>query len=59
MIDDSYGGYLDCDKDTALRVKPLWARIMVKVKDKDKPMSINILARSRTFELQIWWEIVP
>ena len=60
MIDDSCcGGYLACDKDTTLRVKLFWSRILVKLKDKDKPMSINILVGSRSFELQIWWEIVP
>ena len=51
MINDSCGGYLACDKDTTLRVKPLWARIMVKLKYKDRLMLINILARSRSFEL--------
>ena len=51
MIVDSCGGYLACDKDTALRVKPLWARILVNLKYKDIPMSINNLAGSRSFEL--------
>ena len=53
------GGYLACDKDTTLRVKPLWARILVNLKYKDIPMSINNLAGLRSFELWIWWEIAP
>ena len=36
-----------------------WARLLIKVEGKSRPSVVNILEGSRSFELQIWWEIPP
>ena len=41
------------DKDTTLRTKPQWARLLVKKSNKVRPMSFNILAGSRSYEFQV------
>ena len=51
------GGFLAIDKETALRVKVSWARILVKIGEMARPSVINILERKRNSELQIWWEL--
>ena len=58
-IGDSCGGFLAIDKETDLRVKVAWARILLKVKGKTRPTFVHILDWGRSFELQIWWEILP
>ena len=35
----------------------LWARILVKAGGKERPNTVNILSKSRSYELQIWWEL--
>ena len=58
-IGNTCGGFLALDKETALRVKVTRARMLVKVGEKTRPSVVNILEGSRSFELQIWWEIPP
>ena len=41
---NSCGGFVAIDKDTALRIKPLWVRVLVKMKEK-------VLVESRSYEL--------
>ena len=57
MIGDSCGGFVTINKNTTLRAKPLWAIVLVKLKEKGRPMSINVLVGARSYELQIWWVI--
>ena len=52
-------GFLAMDKETTLKMELRWARILVKVEDKKKLSSINMLAGARNYEIQIWWEIQP
>ena len=59
MIGDNYGGFLALDKETALRTKILWVRLLVSAKGKRRPSVVNILEGLRSFELQIWWELPP
>ena len=60
MIGDGYGGYLAIDEDTIHRSEVLlWARILVKAEGQERPSTVNILAGSRSYELQIWWEMPP
>ena len=59
MIGDNCGGFIAIDKEIALRMKLLWARILVRWEGKEKSSTINILTGSRSFELQVWWEILP
>ena len=47
------------DKDTTLRTKPQWARPLVKKSNKVRPTSFIVLVGSRSYEVQIWWEISP
>ena len=58
-VGDSYRGFVAMDKGIALRTNLLWVRILVKMNCNGKPSSINFLARARSYELQIWWEIQP
>ena len=59
MIGDKCGGFLALNKETTLRTKVLWTRLMVKTEGKRRPMVVNILEGSRSFELQIWLELPP
>ena len=47
------------DKETSLMKNLLWARILVKMKRSGRPTYVNLLARARSYEIQLWWEIQP
>ena len=53
------GGFLALDKEITLHVKISGARMFVKMGRKIGSSVVNILEGSRSFELQIWWEIPP
>ena len=53
-VGDSCGVFVAMDKGTALRTDLLWARIRVKMNSIGKPSSVNLLARAKSYELQIW-----
>ena len=59
MIKDCCGGFMAIDKETTLTTKISWARILVKLKGKERPSVANILEGVRSFEVQIWWKIPP
>ena len=60
MIGDECGGYLAIDEEKMHRTEVLlWARILVKAEGKERPNTVNILSGSRSYELQIWWELPP
>ena len=60
MIGDGCGGYLATDEDTRHRTEVLlWARILMKAEGQERPSTVNILAGSRSYEIQIWWEVPP
>ena len=42
------------DEEIALKTDLLWARILVKMNSTGKPSSVNLLARARIYELQLW-----
>ena len=50
---------MDEDKETVLRKEMKWARLLVKTEGKARPSTVNILEGPRSYELQIWWEILP
>ena len=58
-VGDRCGGFVFLDKETTQRKDLRWARILVKKSNSRKPSSVNLLARARSYELQIWWEIQP
>ena len=56
-IGDSCGGFIALDKDTTLKTKLLWACIFVRLGGR---IGSNVIeAGSRSFELQVWWELLP
>ena len=60
MIGDGCGGYLATDEETICRTEVLsWARILVKAEGRERPSTVNILSGSRSYELQICWELQP
>ena len=59
QIGDGCGGFLKVDEETGLRTETSWARILVRLKEMARPSTVNILAGSRSYELQIWWELPP
>ena len=58
-IGNSCGGFVAMDKETSLMKNLLWARILVKMKSHGRPTSVYLLARGRSYEIQLWWEIQP
>ena len=59
MIGDSYGGFVEVDHDTTLRTKTMWARLLVRLEGTKRSSMVNILEGLRSFELQVWWELLP
>ena len=57
LIGEECGGFTSIDKETALRNGVAWARLLVSLKGEILLSSINILARERSYELQLWWEM--
>ena len=57
QIREGCGGFISMDKETALRTEVKWARLRVSLKGEIRLSSLNILARERSYELQIWWEL--
>ena len=58
-IGDGCDSFLKVDKETALRTQVSRARILVRLKGMARPNTVNILVGSRSYELQIWWELPP
>ena len=58
-IGDACGGFVAEDKGTGMKKEMKWARMLIKSEGKDRPNSVNILEGPRSYELQIWWEILP
>ena len=58
-IGDNCGGFVALDEGTTSKTELLWARILVKMNINVKPISVNLLAGARSYELQIWWEFRP
>ena len=59
LIGGGYGGFLKVDKETTLITEISWVRILVMLNGMARPNTVNILASSRSYELQIWWELPP
>ena len=59
QIGDGCGGFLKVDEETGMGPEISWVRILVRLKEMVRPSTVNILAGSRSYELQIWWELPP
>ena len=59
QIGNGCGGFLKVDTETTLRIEVSLARILVRLKGMARPNTVNILVGSRSYELQIWWELPP
>lgn len=55
---DACGGFIKLDMKTTLRRELLWARILVSLEGKERSRVINVEVSSRSYELQVWWEIL-
>ena len=58
-LGDVCGGFVTVDEDTEMKKEVKWARLLIKLSGKAKPSAVNILEGPRSYELQIWWEILP
>ena len=58
-IGDACGGFIAMDKSTEQRMEMKWARILIKATGAHRPSTVNILEGPRSFEFQIWWEVLP
>ena len=52
-LGDACGGFVALDKDTEMKTKVKWARILIKSAGKSRSSIVNILEGQRSFELQI------
>ena len=48
---------MEVDQDSSLRTKTVWMRLLVKLEGTNRPSVVNVLEGSRSFELQILWEL--
>ena len=58
-IGDACGGFVAVDELTEMKNEVKWARLLIKLSGKARPSAVNILEGSRSYEMQIWWEILP
>ena len=58
-IGDGCGGFLKVEEESGLGSEISWVRILVRLQETVRPSTVNILASSRSYELQIWWELQP
>ena len=47
------------DEGTASKTDLMWARILVKLNNNTKYDAVNLIAGSRVYEVQLWWEFQP
>ena len=59
QIGDGCGGFLKVEEGSGLGSEISWVRILVRLQETVRPSTVNILAGSRSYELQIWWELQP
>ena len=57
LIGEGCGGFIAINNETVLKTKVMWARLLVNLKEENRPSSINILVGMRSYELQLWWEL--
>ena len=58
-IGDECGGFIAVDEDTTSLAELLWARILVKCKGRDTLETAEVMAGSRSYLRQLWWEFPP
>ena len=56
-IGESCGGFIAVDETTRFMTKLSWARMLVKVDDRVFPNSIEVVEGTKSFDIQLWWEI--
>ena len=59
VVDNACGGFVAVDEFTEMKKEVKWARLLIKLFGKARPSASNILEGPRSYELQIWWEILP
>ena len=59
QIGDGCGGFLKVEEESGRGSEISWVRILVRLQETVRPSTVNILAGSRSYELQIWWELQP
>ena len=59
LIGDGYGGLIAMDENTDFMAELQWARLLVKVVDKDLPTSVQLVVGSGCFSIHLWWETPP
>lgn len=58
-IGDCCGGFLEYDQETSLKADLRWAKLKIVKDGKERPSVLNILAGAQSYEVQLWWEIIP
>ncbi|RVW71513.1 hypothetical protein CK203_047959 [Vitis vinifera] len=56
---DSCGRFVAVDENTTERRNLKWARILIETRDWHHPSSLQVVAGSSCFALQLWWEEEP
>ena len=56
---DSCGRFVAVDENTVERRNLKWARVLVETRDWQHPSSLQVVASSSCFALQLWWEEEP
>ena len=58
-IGESCGGFIVVDESMRFMTKLSWARMLVKVDGRVLPNSIEVVEGTKSFDIQLWWEIPP
>ena len=58
-IGECCGGFIAVDESTRFMTMLSWARMLVKMDGRVLPNSIEVVAGTKSFNIQLWWEIPP
>ncbi|RVW51474.1 hypothetical protein CK203_084032 [Vitis vinifera] len=59
LIGDGCGGLINVDEETFSMANLQWARLLVRVKGRDFPSSVQLVEGSGCYSIQLWWEVQP
>ena len=58
-VRDEYGGFVAMDPLTERMENLQWARILVKTKGRELPSSLEIGVKGISYNIPLWWEVLP
>ena len=58
-VGDYCGGFIIVDEGSMNSIQLQWARILVRLNWRSLPASLQLVVRSLSYSIQLWWEVSP